>query len=115
MLEQTDRMGWFLLITAGSLLLLLTAILVFWLQIQRWYAGWSNPGLMPGGSVFESPVGRQRPRLITGRCTGCRLCVSICPKHAWKMTRKGRALVNARCDGCEVCVWQCPEEAIEMV
>ncbi len=75
------------------MLLLLTAILVFWLQISAGMPDGQTP-FEPAG-VFESPVGRQRPRLITGRCTGCRLCVSICPKHAWKMTRKGRALVNA--------------------
>jgi len=48
------------------------------------------------------------------RCTGCGLCVEVCPVEAIGL-EDGRAVVDARvCAGCTACVQACPNEAISM-
>ncbi|RDE12663.1 MAG: disulfide reductase [Candidatus Thorarchaeota archaeon] len=47
------------------------------------------------------------------RCSGCRLCVSLCPYNAITIEKNGRAHVNpAVCKGCGTCSSACAASAI---
>ncbi len=49
------------------------------------------------------------------RCTGCGLCVDLCPTEAIILVR-GKARVDEEaCTGCGACVDGCPEDAIQPV
>ncbi len=54
------------------------------------------------------------PRIDLVRCTGCGVCVTLCPTHAVEV-RDGLAQIvrAADCSFCDVCETYCPEEAIE--
>lgn len=44
-------------------------------------------------------------------CTGCGICVDVCPAGAIEVN--GQAVINTdACTGCAVCVSECPNEAI---
>ncbi|UCH70405.1 MAG: FAD-dependent oxidoreductase, partial [Candidatus Bathyarchaeota archaeon] len=48
-------------------------------------------------------------------CTGCNLCVAVCPFNALGKNEKGVAQVDdALCKGCGTCSASCPERAITM-
>ena len=45
------------------------------------------------------------------KCTGCGICIDVCPTNAIDV--KEHAVINANaCTGCAACVWDCPNEAI---
>jgi len=48
-------------------------------------------------------------------CSGCRVCISLCPYRAISTdeTRKIAVITEALCKGCGVCVAACPSTAIE--
>jgi heterodisulfide reductase subunit A len=48
-------------------------------------------------------------------CSGCKICVGLCPYHAISFDESnGRAVIaSALCKGCGVCVAACPSGAIE--
>ena len=59
----------------------------------------SSTSLHVGGSVSEI-----RPDL----CTGCSVCIAVCPYQAIQLNEKGTATVNkALCKGCGNCVSSC--------
>ncbi|MFH1856869.1 MAG: ferredoxin family protein [Candidatus Omnitrophota bacterium] len=55
-------------------------------------------------------------------CKGCKLCISVCPKHSIKLSKalnkKGVYAVefieDGTCTGCAQCAMMCPEAAIEV-
>ena len=48
------------------------------------------------------------------KCTGCGICVDVCPTNAIEVNE--HAVVNAEaCTGCAACVSECPNEAIILV
>ena len=48
------------------------------------------------------------------KCTGCGVCVDICPVDAITM-KDGKAVIDEdACIDCGVCVSECPVEAISM-
>jgi ferredoxin len=49
-----------------------------------------------------------------GRCTGCRICESVCPQNAVQVTNVAR-VDRAGCTGCGTCVTYCPQGAIRLV
>jgi len=52
--------------------------------------------------------------IITKQCTGCGLCVSICPSQALSLTDDGKAEVSGECTfACDHCAAICPEAAIK--
>ncbi len=53
------------------------------------------------------------PVKVTDACTGCGVCVDVCPFGAIDMM-DGRAVINEACRACAQCVEACPVGAIEM-
>ena len=53
--------------------------------------------------------------ITSEQCTGCGLCVSICPSQALSLTEDGKAEVSGECAfACGHCAAVCPEEAIKV-
>jgi len=48
------------------------------------------------------------------KCTGCKICVNVCPAGAIEVDREGKAQINEKCTLCRLCVKECPENAIEI-
>jgi electron transfer flavoprotein alpha subunit/NAD-dependent dihydropyrimidine dehydrogenase PreA subunit len=53
------------------------------------------------------------PVKVTDACTGCGVCVDVCPFGAIDMV-DGKAVINEACRACGQCVDACPVGAIEM-
>ena len=53
----------------------------------------------------------ETPIYITNDCTGCGVCVSVCPFGAIEI-HDGKAVITEACRVCVQCVDVCPEEAI---
>lgn len=47
------------------------------------------------------------------KCTGCAVCIDICPVQAIKIENK-KAVISEECVECGVCISQCPNEAISL-
>lgn len=45
------------------------------------------------------------------KCTGCAVCVDVCPVNAIKI-ENGKAVIGEECVDCGGCIAQCPVEAI---
>ncbi len=63
------------------------------------------------------------PTLDTARCTGCGLCVEVCPVEALGLIdandahqpkKKKARLVESACLGCGVCVRNCPRNCLQL-
>jgi MinD superfamily P-loop ATPase len=55
------------------------------------------------------------PTIDHQRCTGCHLCVDICPTHALaQVDGKAHLLHPDLCNYCTVCEDRCPENAIAL-
>jgi 2-oxoacid:acceptor oxidoreductase delta subunit (pyruvate/2-ketoisovalerate family) len=56
-----------------------------------------------------------KPIINENLCTGCNICISICPFGAISKNDKGVAKVDEEiCKGCGICAAHCPENAIAM-
>lgn len=53
-----------------------------------------------------------KPRVITAKCTGCGLCVRICPASAIKLKDKKSSIDQDVCVGCGECLCACKFDAI---
>ena len=61
----------------------------------------------------KSPGNKQAPVWIKDRCTGCRLCTSVCPVGAISMKEDGTVIADGNiCTKCCACVKKCPAEAL---
>jgi heterodisulfide reductase subunit A len=69
--------------------------------------------LMAKGSVTVEAI---TSRILLDKCTGCGLCVKVCPYNAINVNKetKKSEVVEAACAGCGTCGAECPFEAIEM-
>jgi formate hydrogenlyase subunit 6/NADH:ubiquinone oxidoreductase subunit I len=55
------------------------------------------------------------PIIDTGKCTGCRLCIEICPTHALdQLDGKAAVCYPELCTYCTACEDICPEGAIAL-
>ncbi|MBI5076116.1 MAG: CoB--CoM heterodisulfide reductase iron-sulfur subunit A family protein [Nitrospirae bacterium] len=74
-------------------------------------AGYILSGLVVGRKLEIQPVNAE---VDSERCSGCRVCVSVCPYTAISFdAEKEKALVNeVLCQGCGTCVAACPSAAI---
>ena len=53
------------------------------------------------------------PTISLDRCTGCGLCVELCPTHAVELLAGKAAIVRPDdCSFCDICESYCPEGAI---
>ena len=58
---------------------------------------------------------RQKVWVDVARCTGCGVCVDVCPVGAIALV-DGKACVDEEtCTGCEACMDACPEDAVQPV
>ncbi|MBI5847000.1 MAG: CoB--CoM heterodisulfide reductase iron-sulfur subunit A family protein [Nitrospirae bacterium] len=75
-------------------------------------AGYVLSGLVTGRKLEIQPVNAE---VDGGRCSGCRVCISICPYTAISFdAEKEVARVNdLLCQGCGTCVAACPSAAIK--
>ena len=69
-------------------------------------------GLAPGKQLEVSPVVASVHEEF---CSGCRICVSVCPYRAIRLAEdSGKARVNkVLCMGCGTCVASCPSGAMQ--
>jgi len=51
-------------------------------------------------------------RVLADRCTGCRMCLDVCPRGAVSFAGSVAHIQVANCRGCGRCVEACPQEAI---
>lgn len=63
---------------------------------------------------------RAAARIISERCTGCRICVHTCPTHCITIVESdlnftGIAQVDENCTGCHICAIDCPWVGVEMI
>jgi len=50
----------------------------------------------------------------TDLCSGCRLCISVCPYGAIKLVDEKAEVKEILCEGCGACVSTCPSDAISL-
>ena len=50
----------------------------------------------------------------TDLCSGCRLCISVCPYGAIKLVDEKAEVKEVLCEGCGACVSTCPSDAISL-
>jgi heterodisulfide reductase subunit A2 len=74
-------------------------------------AGYVLSGLVQGRKLEVSPVAA---RVVEEHCSGCRVCVSVCPYNAiGYLPEREVSEVNAvLCHGCGTCVAACPSGAM---
>jgi len=56
-------------------------------------------------------------RIDQEKCTGCGICVALCPVDVFRMNRdNGRAIITypEDCLTCYLCEMQCPEKAVSV-
>jgi len=61
--------------------------------------------------------GRFRIAIDHAACTGCGICVDICPRGVYELDKEmGKAVVldRGKCENCTACFKQCPEQAISI-
>ena len=47
------------------------------------------------------------------KCTGCRMCETVCPQRVWKIENKKAGIIDKdACMECSACAVNCPESAI---
>ncbi|MBN1917687.1 MAG: 4Fe-4S binding protein [Verrucomicrobia bacterium] len=56
---------------------------------------------------------RPKPIVSAERCTGCGICLDICPTEAIVVVN-GTATISDDCIGCGVCVAECPNGALSL-
>lgn len=82
-----------------------------------WRRGWFNPVSALFYWLGQKKISfRYFRRLFTATvnrttCTGCHLCVELCPEHAIAM-KDGKAEIGDACQSCQRCVGFCPVGAI---
>lgn len=57
-----------------------------------------------------------RPKFLQKNCTGCKMCVLICPEGCIQGKEKNTYIANYEyCKGCGLCALVCPKDDIVMV
>ena len=49
------------------------------------------------------------------KCTGCGICVNVCPYSAIALTNRKVIVDGEKCDNCNLCVSLCPVRALSLV
>ena len=76
----------------------------------------SDPGHMTRGTFAIGKTSTQAGGYqVTGRCTGCGKCLSVCPQSCIDLSRMPAVIDQNRCLHCGNCVPVCPAGAISKV
>lgn len=54
----------------------------------------------------------ENPVVDPEACTGCGICVDLCPEEAIDMDNGIAKIIDEKCSNCRTCVDECPTEAI---
>lgn len=67
--------------------------------------------IVPGRTMELEPI---RASVLEGRCSGCRVCLSVCPYRAISFDEAAQSafINNVICQGCGTCVAACPSGVI---
>lgn len=67
------------------------------------------------GGVFERAARDEASRCFScGHCTGCDVCLTVCPDIAIARANGGYRVANEHCKGCGLCARECPRGALAM-
>lgn len=56
-----------------------------------------------------------RPIIEEEECTGCGLCIEVCPNEVLDLEEGIAVVINEEaCDGCGLCAEECPMSIIEI-
>jgi len=53
-------------------------------------------------------------KVNTEKCTGCGVCVEVCPLEAISLTDSVAVVDEETCTECGLCVGECPNDAISL-
>lgn len=71
---------------------------------QGFYRGW-----MPAANYTS-----YKAIVVADECTGCEICVDICPMEAVSIADDIARIDESRCIGCGVCAYHCTTEALKL-
>jgi nitroreductase/Pyruvate/2-oxoacid:ferredoxin oxidoreductase delta subunit len=63
-------------------------------------------------TMEENGKTSNKPTIHSARCTGCGLCVLVCPSDTLSLSEGKAAVTGSDCIGCDQCGAVCPEEAV---
>ena len=62
----------------------------------------------------QQKAGTIAARVDVERCTGCRVCVDVCPTAAISVSNGTAVIDTSACNACGLCVQECPADAISL-
>lgn len=109
--------------TADKIKAFLCSDLLCGMRVSVRYLIGSGAARRARASLPLRTAGRKIPFRNAGKCSGCRLCVNICPAKAVQATVKLQGggvssgidvlLDGNRCLSCGLCIEACPEKALK--
>jgi len=55
-----------------------------------------------------------KPEVVESKCSGCNVCVTVCPVKAIKINKSNKAeIITKKCIDCKLCISSCENKAIK--